>query len=80
MLERKSDLLMLIQTLNHISHCKSENRMAVLVILEIFFSGVISWKLTHASIVLNIEWLQFVLQNWEILHSFRGLYDKNRAS
>ena len=32
------------------------------------------------SIVLNIEWVQFGLQNCEILHSVRGLYDKNSAS
>ena len=30
--------------------------------------------------VLNIEWVQFVLQNCEILRSVRGLYDKNSAS
>ena len=29
--------------------------------------------------VLNIEWVQFVMQNCEILHSVRGLYDKNSA-
>ena len=33
-------LLMFIQTLDHISGCKSENRLAVLVILEFFFSGL----------------------------------------
>ena len=33
----------------------------------------------RASIVLNIEWVQFVLQNCEILHSVRGLYDKKTA-
>ena len=27
-------------------------------------------------IVLNIDWVQFVLKNFEILHSVRGLYDK----
>ena len=32
------------------------------------------------SIVLNIEWVHFVLQNCEILHSARGLYDKNSPS
>ena len=33
------------------------------------------------SIVLNIEWVHFVLQNCEILHSVvRGLNDKNSAS
>ena len=30
--------------------------------------------------VLNIEWVQFVLKNWDILHFVRGLYDKNSAS
>ena len=29
---------MFIQTLDHISHCKSENRLAVFVILEIFLT------------------------------------------
>ena len=28
-------------------------------------------------IVLNIDWVQFVLKNYEIQHSFRGLYDKS---
>ena len=27
-------------------------------------------------VVLNIDWVQFVLKNCEILHSVRGLYDK----
>ena len=27
-------------------------------------------------IVLNIDWEHFVMKNCEILHSFRGLYDK----
>ena len=31
-------------------------------------------------IVLNIDWVQFVLKNCEILHSVRGLYDKYSAS
>ena len=31
-------------------------------------------------IVLNIDWVQFVLKNSEILHSVRGLYDKYSAS
>ena len=30
-------------------------------------------------IVLNIDWVQFVLKNSEILHSVRGLYDINTA-
>ena len=36
------------------------------------------WKEARASIVLNIEWVQFVLQTWEKLHSVRGLYDKKK--
>ena len=37
----------------------------------------LSFKLEElASIVLNIEWVQFLLQNCEILHSVLGLYDK----
>ena len=28
------------------------------------------------SIVLNIDWMQIVLKNCEIQHSFLGLYDK----
>ena len=35
---------------------------------------------TRASMVLSIEWMQFVLKNCEILHFVRGLYDKNSAS
>ena len=35
---------------------------------------------TRASIVLNTERVQFVLQNCEILHSVPDLYDKNSAS
>ena len=37
-------------------------------------------KNARASIVLNIEWVQFVLKNCAKLHSVRGLYDKNSAS
>ena len=33
-------LLMFIQTLDHSSHCKSENRLAVYVIFEIFLNGL----------------------------------------
>ena len=33
-------LLMFVQTLYHSSHCKKENRLAVKVILEIFFNGL----------------------------------------
>ena len=43
-----------------------------------FYDGLA--KPTRASIVLNIEWVPFVLQNCEILHPVRGLYDKNSAS
>ena len=28
------------------------------------------------TIVLNIDWVQFVVKNYEIPHSVRGLYDK----
>ena len=31
-------------------------------------------------IFLNIDWVQFLLNNREILHSVRGLYDKYSAS
>ena len=31
-------------------------------------------------VILNIDWVQFVLKNCEILHSVRGLYDKYSAS
>ena len=43
---------------------KSENRLAVKVILD------------PRLIVLNIDWVQIVLKNYEILHSVQGLYDK----
>ena len=36
-------------------------------------------KEARTSIVLNIEWVQFALQNCEKLHSVRGLYDKKAA-
>ena len=35
-------------------------------------------KEARASIVLNIEWVQFVLKNCAKLHSVRGLYDKKQ--
>ena len=35
-------------------------------------------KNARASIVLNIEWVQFVLKNCAKLHSVRGLYDKKQ--
>ena len=48
---------------------------------------ILSWiarafknKPTRASIVLDIEGVQFALQNCEILHSVKGLYDKNSTS
>ena len=36
-------------------------------------------KEARASIVLNIEWVQFVLKNCAKLHSVRGLYDKKQC-
>ena len=45
-----------------------------------FLNGFANWKSTRASMVLNIEWMEFVLKNCKILHFVRGLYDKNRAS
>ena len=44
-----------------------------------FFNGLAE-KPTRTSIVLNIEWVPFVLQNCEILLSIQDLYDKNSAS
>ena len=35
-------------------------------------------KEARASIVLNTEWVQFVLQNCEKLHYVRGLYNKKQ--
>ena len=37
-------------------------------------------KEARASIVVNIERMQFVLQTFEKLYFARGLYDKNSAS
>ena len=34
-------------------------------------------KSTRALMVLNIEWMQFVLKNCELLQFVRGLHDKN---
>ena len=45
-----------------------------------FLNGFANEKYTLASMVLNIEWIQFSLKNCEILHFVRGLYDKNSAS
>ena len=47
------------------------------MILEFFFNGFAKIMSTHALIILNIERVQFVLQNCGTLHSVRGLYDKN---
>ena len=44
-----------------------------------FFNGLAE-KPTRTSIVPNIEWVPFVLQNSEILLSIQDLYDKNSAS
>ena len=59
----------------HSSHYKSENWMAVQVILEIFFNG-----LAKSPRVLPSSLVQFVLQNCEILLSVQDLYDSNSAS
>ena len=54
---------------------KSENRLAVLIlILEIFWT--VSLLKSQGLIVLNIDWVHFVMKNCETLHSVRGLYDK----
>ena len=54
---------------------KSENRLAVLIlILEIIWT--VSLLKSQGLIVLNIDWVPFVMKNCEILHSVRGLYDK----
>ena len=45
-----------------------------------FFNCLAKSPRVLRSIVLNIEFLHFVLQNCEILHSARGLYDKNSPS
>ena len=65
-------LLNFIQTLDHTdsSHYRNENQLAVWVILEIF------WNFWTVWLVLNIDWVQFVLKNSEIPHSIRTLYDK----
>ena len=63
---------MFIQKLDHSSHCKSENRLAVWVILDFLFFWTVSLK-AHACF-LNIEWVQFVFV------FVRDLYDKNNAS
>ena len=46
----------------------------------IFFNRLAESPGVLRSIVLNIEWVHFVLQNCEILHSALGLYDKNSPS
>ena len=69
-------LLMFIQTLYHSSHCKfvksawePAGRMGD---FGYFFNG---FAKSQGLIVLNIDWVQFVLKNCEILPSVRGLYD-----
>ena len=52
---------------------KSENRLAVLIDFGNFLNGYRAKS--QGLIVLNIDWVQFVLKNCEILHSVRGLYD-----
>ena len=57
----------------HCQHCKSQNRLAVQMILKRFTAKA------HACF--NRPEQQFVSQHCEILHSVvRGLYDKNSAS
>ena len=58
---------------------KSENRLAVWVILEIFWTVLLK---AHACFVRFwiLEWMQFVLKNCEILHFVWGLYNKKSAS
>ena len=51
---------------------KSENRLALLIDFGNFLNGSAKFQ---GLIVLNIDWVQFVLKNCEILHSVRGLYD-----
>ena len=51
---------------------KSENRLAVLIDFGNFLDG---FPKSQGLIVLNIDWVQFVLKTREILHSVRGLYD-----
>ena len=45
-----------------------------------FFNCLAKSPCVLRSIVLNIELVHLVLQNCEILHSVRGLCDKNSAS
>ena len=47
---------------------------------KFFFNCLAKGPHVLRSIVLNIEWVHFVLQNCEILHSAWGLYDKNSPS
>ena len=67
-------LLKFIQTFDHTdgSHKKWEpaGRMGD---FGIFLNG---FAKSPRLIVLNIDWVQFLLKNCEILHSVRGLYDK----
>ena len=51
---------------------KSENRLAVLIDFGNVLDG---FAKSQGLIVLNIDWVQFVLKNCEILPSVRGLYD-----
>ena len=71
---------MFIQTPYYLSHCckfgacqKGEPAGRILGDFGNFLNG---FAKSPPMIVLNIEWVQFVLNNCEMLHSFRGLYDK----
>ena len=62
-------LLKFIQTLDHTltARTRNENRLAVWVILEIFWNlERFQFAESPRLIVLNIDWVQFVLKNCEI--------------
>ena len=74
MLERNS--VNVRSNTRHCQHCKSQNRLAVQMILKIFERFT-----AKAHACFDRPEQQFVSQHCEILHSVvRGLYDKNSAS
>ena len=77
-------LLMFIQTIDHNSHCKfgaCQKLWEPAGRIGDFGNFLNGFAKSPRLIVLNIDWVQFVLENCEILHSMvRGLYDKYSAS
>ena len=71
-------LLIFIQTLYSSSHCKfgACQKWEPAGRVGDFGNVLNGFTKSPRLIVLTIDWVQFVLKNCEIVHSVRGLYDK----